>query len=46
VTYYGAGISKPIEIIDMVVWSGLFPEGGTGRSKLGQGRDTVKQLLN
>ncbi|MCF0207347.1 MAG: recombinase RecA [Bacteroidales bacterium] len=46
---YGEGISKVGEIIDMAVELEIVKKSGSwfsyGDSKLGQGRDTVKQLL-
>ena len=46
---YGEGISKTGEIIDMGVELGIVTKSGSWFSynsdKLGQGRDTVKQLL-
>lgn len=46
---YGAGISKTGEIIDMGVEMGIIQKSGSWFSydttKLGQGRDAVKQLL-
>ena len=47
---YGAGISKTGEIIDMGVDLGIVKKSGSwfsyGETKLGQGRDAVKQLLS
>ena len=47
---FGGGISKIGEIIDMGVELGIIQKSGSWFSydtnKLGQGRDTVKQLLN
>ncbi len=47
---FGEGISKVGEIIDLGVENGLIKKSGSwfsyGDSKLGQGRDAVKQLLN
>lgn len=46
---YGEGISKVGEIIDMGVEKGIVKKSGSwfsyGDTKLGQGRDSVKQLL-
>ena len=46
---YGEGISKVGEIIDMAVELEIIKKSGSwfsyGETKLGQGRDTVKQLL-
>ncbi|MCG8412222.1 MAG: recombinase RecA [Bacteroidales bacterium] len=46
---YGEGISKIGEIIDMGVEQGVIKKSGSwfsyGETKLGQGRETVKQLL-
>jgi recombination protein RecA len=46
---YGEGISKVGEIIDMGVELGVIQKSGSWFSydtnKLGQGRDTVKQLM-
>ncbi|HVS96936.1 MAG TPA: recombinase RecA [Puia sp.] len=47
---FGEGISKMGEIIDMGVELGIVQKSGSwfsyGTDKLGQGRDTVKQLLH
>src|SRR2546423_10308476 len=47
---FGEGISKIGEIIDMGVEMGIVQKSGSwfsyGTDKLGQGRDTVKQLLH
>src|SRR6201990_1778149 len=47
---FGEGISKTGEIIDMGVELGIVNKSGSwfsyGTDKLGQGRDTVKQLLH
>jgi recombination protein RecA len=47
---FGEGISKVGEIVDMGVELGVIQKSGSWFSydsnKLGQGRDTVKQLLN
>jgi recombination protein RecA len=47
---FGEGISKMGEIIDMGVELGIIQKSGSwfsyGTDKLGQGRDTVKQLLH
>jgi recombination protein RecA len=47
---FGEGISKAGEIIDMGVELGLLQKSGSwfsyGDSKIGQGRDSVKQFLN
>ncbi|HIO59517.1 MAG TPA: recombinase RecA [Flavobacteriales bacterium] len=47
---YGLGISKAGEIIDLGVEVGLIKKSGSwfsyGDSKLGQGRDAVRNLLN
>ncbi len=46
---YGEGISKVGEIVDLGVEKGIIKKSGSwfsyGDTKLGQGRDTVKQLL-
>jgi len=46
---FGEGISKMGEIIDMGVELNIIQKSGSwfsyGTDKLGQGRDTVKQLL-
>jgi len=46
---YGEGISKTGEIIDLGVDNGIIKKSGSwfsyGETKLGQGRDAVKQLL-
>ncbi len=46
---YGEGISKTGEIIDLGVDKGIIKKSGSwfsyGETKLGQGRDAVKQLL-
>lgn len=46
---YGEGISKTGEIIDLGVDKGIIKKSGSwfsyGETKLGQGRDSVKQLL-
>ena len=46
---YGKGISKSGEILDMAVENGLVKKSGSwfsyGDTKLGQGRDSVKALL-
>ena len=46
---YGTGISKAGEIIDMGVELGVVKKSGSwfsyGDTKLGQGRDAVKQLI-
>jgi recombination protein RecA len=46
---YGQGISKTGEIIDLGVDKGIIKKSGSwfsyGETKLGQGRDAVKQLL-
>lgn len=47
---YGSGISKVGEIIDLGVEAGIIKKSGSWFSyedtKLGQGRDGVKELLN
>jgi recombination protein RecA len=47
---FGEGISKMGEIVDMGVELGIIAKSGSwfsyGADKLGQGRDTVKQLLH
>lgn len=47
---YGEGISKMGEIVDIGVDKGIIKKSGSwfsyGDTKLGQGRDAVKQLLN
>ena len=47
---FGEGISKVGEIVDMGVELGIVQKSGSwfsyGSDKLGQGRDTVKQLLH
>jgi recombination protein RecA len=46
---YGAGISKTGEVIDLGVDHGIIKKSGSwfsyGDTKLGQGRDAVKNLL-
>lgn len=46
---YGTGISKSGEIIDLAVEMGIVKKSGSwfsyGETKLGQGRDAVKQLI-
>jgi recombination protein RecA len=46
---YGEGISKVGELIDLGVEHGVVNKSGSwfsyGDTKLGQGRDSVKQLL-
>ncbi len=46
---YGTGISRSGEIIDMAVEMGIVKKSGSwfsyGETKLGQGRDAVKQLI-
>jgi recombination protein RecA len=46
---FGEGISKVGEIIDIGVDSGIIKKAGSwfsyGETKLGQGRDGVKQIL-
>jgi len=47
---YGEGISKSGEVLDMATERDIVKKSGSwfsyGTTKLGQGRDTVKQLLN
>lgn len=47
---YGLGISKAGEIVDLGVAQGILKKSGSwfsyGDTKLGQGRDAVKQLFN
>ena len=47
--YYGEGISKAGELIDLGVQHGIIAKSGSwfsyGDTKLGQGRDAVRQLL-
>jgi recombination protein RecA len=47
---YGEGISKMGEIVDMGVEMNIIKKAGSwfsyGDTKLGQGRDAVKQLLH
>jgi recombination protein RecA len=47
--YYGEGISKAGELIDLGVQHGIVTKSGSwfsyGDTKLGQGRDAVRQLL-
>jgi recombination protein RecA len=47
---FGEGISKIGELVDLGVEHGLIKKSGSwfsyGDSKLGQGRDAAKQLLN
>ncbi|HQW00532.1 MAG TPA: recombinase RecA [Bacteroidia bacterium] len=47
---YGEGISKVGEIVDLGVDKGIIKKSGSwfsyGETKLGQGRDSVKQLLH
>jgi recombination protein RecA len=47
---YGEGISKTGEIVDLGVDLGIIKKSGSwfsyGETKLGQGRDAVKQLLH
>ena len=46
---YGTGISKSGEIVDLGVLQGIVKKSGSwfsyGETKLGQGRDAVKQLF-
>jgi recombination protein RecA len=46
---YGEGISRVFEIIDLAVENNLIKKSGSwfsyGETKLGQGRDAVKKLL-
>ena len=46
---YGTGISKAGEIVDLGVQQGIVKKSGSwfsyGDTKLGQGRDAVKQLF-
>ena len=46
---YGTGISKSGEIVDLGVTQGILKKSGSwfsyGETKLGQGRDAVKQLF-
>ena len=46
---YGEGISKIGEILDLGVEFGIIKKSGSwfsyGESKIGQGRDAVKQML-
>ena len=46
---YGAGVSKTGEVIDLGVDQGIIKKSGSwfsyGDTKLGQGRDAVKNLL-
>ena len=48
--FYGQGISKTGEIIDLGVEAGLVKKSGSwfsyGDTKLGQGREAVRNLLN
>jgi recombination protein RecA len=47
---YGEGISKTGEIVDLGVELNILKKSGSwysyGETKLGQGRDAIKQLLN
>ena len=46
---FGEGISKPYEILDLAVENNLIKKSGSwfsyGDTKLGQGRDAVKKLI-
>ena len=46
---YGTGISKSGEIVDLGVQQGILKKSGSwfsyGETKLGQGRDAVKQMI-
>jgi recombination protein RecA len=46
---YGEGISRILEIIDLAVEANIIKKSGSwfsyGETKLGQGRDAVKKLL-